>query len=111
MRLLLSSLSFSGSLLAEDLTQLLSLVHIIVHFSCTVLLTLHIKTKLLKFCTEFLELDWNFILLIQEDGRQKLKASQALLLSVAHQTLGVITVGGMHDDVKSVLDYRWHMEF
>lgn len=81
------------------------------HFSCSVLLTLHIKTKLLKFCTEFLDLDWNFILLIQEDGRQKLKASQALLLSVAHQTLGVIIGGGMHDGVKSILDYRWHMEF
>lgn len=85
-------------------------MHITLHFSYTVLLTLHIKTKLLKFCTEFLDLDWNFILLIQEDGRQKLKASQALLLSVAQQTLGVIT-GGMHDGVKSVLNYRWHMEF
>lgn len=95
----------------EDLTQLLSLIHVIVHFSCTVLLTLLIKTKLLKFCTEFLELDWNFVLLIQEDGRHKLNASQALLLSVAHQTLGVITVGGMHDGVESILDYRWHMEF
>lgn len=86
-------------------------MHIIVHFSCTVLLTLHIKTKLLKFCTEFLDLDWSFILLSQEDGKQKLKASQALLLSVAHQTLGVITVGGMHNGVKSLLDYRWHMKF
>lgn len=43
--------------------------------------------------------------------KQKLKASQALLLSVAHQTLGEITVGGMHNGVKSPLDYRWHMEF
>lgn len=79
-------------------------MHVIVHFSCTVLLTLHIKTELLKFCTEFLDLDWRFVLLIQEDGRQNLKARQALLLSVAHQTLGVITVGGMHNGVKSLVD-------
>lgn len=81
-------------------------MHIILHFSCTVLLALHIKTKLVKCCAECLDLDWNFILFIQEDKRQKLEVSQALLMGVVQQTLGVITAGGMHDGVKSVLDYR-----
>lgn len=81
-------------------------MHITLHFSCTVLLALHIKTKLVKFCTECLDLDWNFILFIQEDKRQKLEVSQALLMGVVQQTLGVITAGGMHDGVKPVLDYR-----
>jgi len=30
-------------------------------------------TKLLKFCTELLDLDWNSMPLIQEDGGQKLE--------------------------------------
>lgn len=37
--------------------------------------------------------------------------SQVLLLRVTHHTFGVITLGGMDGDVKSVLDYRWHIEF
>lgn len=40
-----------------------------------------------------------------------MKASWSLLLTLTYQAFGVITVGSMDDGVKSVLDYRCHIEF
>lgn len=67
------------------------------------------KLSFLNFAQN-LDLDWNST--PPHPGGWSIEVgSQVLLLRVTHQTFGVITLGGMDGGVKSVLDYRWHVEF